>query len=253
MVKTYPTPAQKGIEVSCTAAISDKSEWIRLFPVPWRYLESDKRFRKYQWVEVSVAKATADVRPESYKLNTDGIRIVSDPLPTTKAWHERKNVVKPLMAHCLCCLMEKRDRDGHPTLGLFRPKSIKKLRITPVSPDWTAQQSVLINQGDLFKKSPKRVLQKIPYGFYYHFNCDHDSCAGHQLSCTDWELGESYRKWRREYENQWEEKFRQKYEADMIGKYDTHFFVGTVHQHPRNWIICGLFYPPRVVENLTLF
>jgi hypothetical protein len=26
---------------------------------------------------------------------------------------------------------------------------------------------------------------------------------------------------------------------------DTHFFVGTLHQYPKNWIIVGLFYPPK--------
>ena len=31
----------------------------------------------------------------------------------------------------------------------------------------------------------------------------------------------------------------------MIQKNDTHFFVGTVHQHPGSWIIVGLFYPPK--------
>jgi hypothetical protein len=31
----------------------------------------------------------------------------------------------------------------------------------------------------------------------------------------------------------------------MIKKNDTHFFVGTVHQHPGSWIIVGLFYPPK--------
>jgi hypothetical protein len=31
----------------------------------------------------------------------------------------------------------------------------------------------------------------------------------------------------------------------MINKNDTHFYVGTVHQHPDAWIIIGLFYPPR--------
>jgi hypothetical protein len=43
----------------------------------------------------------------------------------------------------------------------------------------------------------------------------------------------------------WETAFRNRFERDMIEKYDTHFFVGTVHQHPNNWIIVGLFYPPR--------
>lgn len=47
------------------------------------------------------------------------------------------------------------------------------------------------------------------------------------------------------YGNQWEAKFRQRFETEMIGKSDTHFFVGTVHQHPGSWIIVGLFYPPK--------
>jgi hypothetical protein len=32
----------------------------------------------------------------------------------------------------------------------------------------------------------------------------------------------------------------------MITKLDTHFYVGTVHKHPTEWIIVGLFYPPRL-------
>ena len=32
----------------------------------------------------------------------------------------------------------------------------------------------------------------------------------------------------------------------MIRKFDTHFYVGTVREHPAEWIIVGLFYPPRV-------
>jgi hypothetical protein len=34
-------------------------------------------------------------------------------------------------------------------------------------------------------------------------------------------------------------------EDEMINKYDTHFYVGTVHRYPDVWIIVGLFYPPR--------
>lgn len=35
------------------------------------------------------------------------------------------------------------------------------------------------------------------------------------------------------------------YETEMIQRYDTHFFVGTVHRYPATWIIVGLFYPAR--------
>jgi len=71
-------------------------------------------------------------------------------------------------------------------------------------------------------------------------------CNGHDMMCTDWEMGQAYRSWRREYgDDQWEAKFRQRFEMEMIEKNETHFFVGTVNQHPASWIIFGLFYPPR--------
>ena len=35
-------------------------------------------------------------------------------------------------------------------------------------------------------------------------------------------------------------------------KYDTHFFVGTIHGHPHTWIIIGLFYPPKFEHEATL-
>jgi len=31
----------------------------------------------------------------------------------------------------------------------------------------------------------------------------------------------------------------------MIDRFETHFFVGTIHRYPASWIIVGLFYPPR--------
>ncbi|MBL8230819.1 MAG: hypothetical protein JNL98_20160 [Bryobacterales bacterium] len=68
--------------------------------------------------------------------------------------------------------------------------------------------------------------------------------------CTDWELGQSYRKWRQIYGDQWESAFREKYQRQMIEENDTHFFVGTVSSHPSKWIIIGLFYPPKDPQGL---
>src|SRR5947209_7715161 len=74
-VRTYPLPARKGIEVSCTGGITDDGKWIRLFPVPYRFLEEDRRFTKYQWINVSVTKARNDIRPESFTPNLDTMAI----------------------------------------------------------------------------------------------------------------------------------------------------------------------------------
>jgi hypothetical protein len=249
VVRTYPSPATNGAEVSCTAAITDKGEWLRLFPVPWRLLPDDKKFRKYQWVEVRVTKAR-DTRPESYKLVRDSIQIVSEPLSTKNDWQLRKDVIEPLKAHCLCCLIRKRNADKHPTLSIFRPKKIKRLVIKPTSATWTARQLAILRQGHLFEKSPVKELEKIPYNFQYEFECDDAQCSGHTIICTDWEMGESFRKWKSDYGAEWESKFRQRYENEMIEKRDTHFFMGTMHGHPGTWIIVGLFYPPLAKQEL---
>ena len=244
VVRTYPIPSRSGVEVSCTAAITDKGEWLRLFPVPWRLLDSDKQFRKYQWIDVRVTKAS-DTRPESFKLSPDGIKVITEPLTTAHHWKSRKEAVLPLCAHCLCCLVKQRNANGHPTLGIFRPKSITRLIIKGQDPNWTPNQQNALRQGHLFLEAPEQELEKVPFSFQYEFRCDDDSCKGHTIICTDWEMGEAYRKWRVTYgEDGWEEKFRQRFETEMIQKNETYFYVGTIHGHQHVWIIIGLFYPP---------
>lgn len=120
--------------------------------------------------------------------------------------------------------------------------------MTAESPDWSDAQLVALRQEQLFQKAPAHELEKVPYSFRYEFLCDDDLCPGHKLSCTDWEMGEAYRKWRHSYKAAWEGKFRQRFEEDMITRFDTHFYVGTVHRYPQTWIICGLFYPPRASQ-----
>jgi hypothetical protein len=245
-VRTYPVPAQKNIEVSCSAGVTSDGKWIRLFPVPWRLMDYDRRFLKYQWINVDVIKSTGDPRPESYKLNVDSIKIV-DHLSTIDSWRARKMVVQPLIKQSMCQIRKERDANGSPTLGLFKPREIERLLIEPDASEWSAQQLTNLDQTMLFHSTPTEKLEKIPHKFKYNFRCDDADCNGHTMSCTDWEMAQSYRSWRDEYDEEWEIALRQKYEEEMINKFDTHFYVGTVHKHPKEWIIVGLFYPPPVV------
>ena len=70
------------------------------------------------------------------------------------------------------------------------------------------------------------------------------------MKCTDWEMSQAWRKWRTEYGDDWERAFRLRFDQEMREKNDTHFYVGTIHQHPKEWIIVGLFYPPKVEARL---
>jgi hypothetical protein len=143
-------------------------------------------------------------------------------------------------------IRSERDKNGEPTLGVFKPKKIKRLHIVESASEWTEKQKAILSQMPLgFERSPREELEKIPYDFLYEFVCDDPKCKGHKMSCTDWEMAEAYRSWRIKYGDRWEEKFRERFESAMIRDYDTHFFVGTLHQHPKTWIIVGLFYPPK--------
>src|SRR4051812_41780402 len=116
VVKTYPTPAQKGVEVSCTAGVTWEREWIRLFPVPFRFLEEGKQFARYQWIDVQARRARNDARPESHNLNDASIQIVK----SVPSWGEREQILARLRRPSMCQIEREREERGHPTLGLFR-------------------------------------------------------------------------------------------------------------------------------------
>jgi hypothetical protein len=244
-VRTYPVPAHRGIEVSCTAGVTSDGNWIRLFPIPYRFLNPDQRFTKYQWIEVDATRARGDARLESYTLRIDTIRR-GEFIGPAQQWRARKDLILPLRRSSLCEIANDR-RAGGSTLGIFRPASITRLVITPAKPPhWTPQEENLLRQQLLgFETTPRTPLEKIPLEFRYQFRCAATTCSGHRIMCTDWEMGQSYRDWRRKYGDRWEAMFRQRYEREMIEKNDTHFFVGNIHQHPDNWLIVGLFYPPK--------
>jgi hypothetical protein len=244
-VKTYPVPAQKTIEASCTGGVTKEGNWIRLFPVPYRSLDQDKRFERWQWIDVEVTKPTSDPRPESFKLKPDRIEIVGE-VGKTDGWRERREILRPLIRPSMCHIKRERDEKKYPTLGLFKPAQIRRLILEPTNSQWTADELRILQSDTLFQKAPNETLEKIPFDFKYEFRCSDPACGSHTMTCTDWEMAQAYRRWRKRYGNDWEKAFRQRFEVDMIQKFDTHFFVGTHSQHPHIWIVVGLFYPPKL-------
>ena len=245
VVRTYPVPSSKTVETSCTAGITRDREWVRLYPVPYRLLDVDKQFHKWQWISVDVRAATSDPRPESRRIDEDSIQILSPPLSTKQMWAERRRIVMPMKADSMCSLREQRNRDRAPTLGFIKPLRIERLEIEPIPPKWSAAEFARLHQTPLWGRLPAKELEKIPFKFSYRYTCHSVDCNGHTHMCSDWEMGEAFRSFRDRYgEENWEGPFRDRFERAMSEAYDTHFFVGTVNDHPGSWIIVGLWYPP---------
>jgi hypothetical protein len=117
-VRTYPSPAKKSAEASCTGGITADGEWTRLYPVPYRLMDDERRFSKWQWINVSVLKAASDPRPESFKVNIDSIE-VGAAVGTQDRWRERRELIEPLRRPSLCRIQRQRDQNRSPTLGFL--------------------------------------------------------------------------------------------------------------------------------------
>ena len=247
VVRTYPTPSQKDIEVSCTAGVTSSGKFIRIFPVPFRYMEGSKRFRKYEEIKASIWRSD-DSRPESFKIDPDSINVIEPSLGTENFWSPRWQRVEHIADCCMCCLQRQQEVDGPlvQTLGFIQPAEIEELVLEDTSATWSDLELRKLSQGSLWHPDQVKLLEKIPYRFRYRYRCPHGDCKTHLQMCTDWEMSQSFRSWRDRYGGDWEQAFRNKYEYEMIDLNDTRFYVGTVNRHPKSWIVVGLWYPRKV-------
>ena len=88
-VKAAPNPSTTYGETVCVAGISaDVADpgWIRLYPINFRYLQQDVRFRKYDLITVVATPARRDARAESWRPDMSTL-VVSQTLP---AWKRRR-------------------------------------------------------------------------------------------------------------------------------------------------------------------
>lgn len=57
LCKTCPSPSAKYSETSCVAGMDENGQLIRLYPVPFRLIENDKQFKKWQWISARLEKS----------------------------------------------------------------------------------------------------------------------------------------------------------------------------------------------------
>jgi hypothetical protein len=268
VVKTYPTLSKTYDELVCTAGILDDGNWVRIYPLPFRKLDYEHRYEKYQWIELALIKNTSDPRPESYRVvNPDDITL-GDRISTKNKWQARKailferNIVYTNLAELI-----KDAKSNKLSLAIFKPKKIIDFVIEEVSNKWNeeclnhlkekAKQYSLfdIQQTEDVQQEFSRV-DKLPYKFSYKFLDDYGKES--TLMIEDWEIGMLY--WNCLKSNNNDKKLavtkvKEKYFGEFLTK-DIHLFLGTTRQF-HGWasnpfVIIGVFYPPIDLQ-LSLF
>jgi hypothetical protein len=244
-VKAYPNPSKKYGETVCVAGIDlGSGKWIRLYPIQYRDLEDQKKFKKYSVIEVKTHKATDDTRPESFKVDAGSIRVI-DWYDTTKGWEKRKQVVLSTVSTSYCHILNESEQSGI-SLGMFKPHRIAFKRKKIKLQDET-ERDTCYAQLSFYNKS-KHAVEEIPFDFRYQFHClGKNGCPGHDLPIIDWEIGQAYRSWRYDYRDEAVllEKIKERWLDNLCSeKRDTYFFVGNMKRFRQNFMILGVFYPP---------
>lgn len=249
-VKTYPVPSKKYQEVVCTAGITEDGEWVRLYPIDYRYLPPEAQYKKYQWIEIDLQSrgAGSDQRKESYKPILENIVLLGEPLSTAKGWLARREIVDKLPHLTMRQYQALYDEDGT-SLGIVRPSRILDMKVERrKQEDWDEGQQGILSQQRLFGQSPKE-LAKIPYKFSYVFECE-DSDKPHNAMCEDWELGALFLNERKRLgsDEAAAESVRRKFFDELCApSKDTRFFVGTIFPY-NTWVVLGVFYPPKTAD-----
>ncbi len=255
-VKTYPTLSRKYGETVCTAGVRADGSWMRIYPVPFRRLEEQEQYKKFDWIEADFIRSRSDIRPETHHPADPTKLLPSGHMGTEDNWRERRELLlkratvyeqlEPLFVGA---------KENRLSLAVFKPAKIRGFIWEDDDREWDenklAQMRNMNRQTELFAEESWRqafkVIPKLPYAFSYQI----EDVAGRKstMQVLDWECGQLYWNCFRRYgeESVALEKVKAKY-LDEFGKRDLHFFLGTTQQFhgfaPNPWIIVGVFAPP---------
>lgn len=255
-VKTYPQLSTKYGETVCTAGMREDGSWIRLYPIPFRLLDLEKRYRRWEVIETPLRKVDSDFRPESYNpVDPKAVEVVGQ-IDTKNGWSERRKLVfKSAPVHSKLGPLIEAAHANKCSLATFKPTKVLDFTWEDDDRDWREDKLQAMRkyeqQGELFAGDDWRegfkVITKLPYKFRYVFRDAEGKESRPQI--LDWEVGALYWNCFRSSGTEAHalEKVRTKF-LNEFAERDLHFFIGTTKgQHLRAtnpWLIVGVFYPP---------
>lgn len=246
-VKTYPSASSKHRETSCVAgvALDPEPRWIRIYPVPFRLMKEENRFKKYDIVNLSATRPTSgDRRPESMRLISEKITSLES-VPANRYWDQRKKLMGSLLGSETTCEMNngvKQLKGQAPSLAAVRPRNPE---VHVVKPEPWPPERINKNREtaapDLFGISFKE-LQQPPWDVRIRYKCESDGCRGHDQKILDWEAGQAALDWsRKKGDNAAKYDLEAKWNSLVDATHDPYLYIGNLNQHPGSFCVIGIW------------
>jgi hypothetical protein len=262
-VKASPQPSAKYGDTVCVAGLRIDVEphtWVRLYPVPFRWLESSSQFSKYDVIDLQMNRRRQDSRSESYVPDTQSIEVVQH----LDDWSDRGPYMNTLSTTTTCRLMRDAERDhAAPSLGMVHVKKLLGFELED-HPGWTPSEEAKIAQAmmtselDLFGTNAQPARLRSPrLKLRYRYLCEEAGCLGHQGLNLDWELTALQNRHRGEPISRLREIVEDRFVRMMFEERRlTSFFMGNFEAAIKRskFSVLGTYYPPRgVASEVPLF
>ncbi|MEO0964769.1 MAG: hypothetical protein AAFY08_06585 [Planctomycetota bacterium] len=245
VVRTYPDLSTKYDETVCTAAIDETGEWLRLYPVPLRYLADDQRYRVGSIVRANLANNPNDDRPESRKPDLISLHVESD-RTSVEARHDWIEAGKTFAS------LDELKAAGR-SIGPVAVSEVLEFRAEPQSPDWSPKEQQILSQEMLHTQ--RLDLEKIPFKFRVRWR---DAEGVEQLNTfRSWEVCQTWRNWNRLYgSDEAVPRMRQKWLQEVWPQgRDVRFFLGNLADPRKRGVfhLTGSHSAPKDAHEATLF
>ncbi len=250
-VKAAPNPSEKYGETVCVAGLRldlDAAGWVRLYPVNFRELDSDGKFRKYDVVSLMARPSPGDPRAESWRPLIDTLTVEGHLPP----WQRRQQFIDEHVDGTMCGLIEAaRSSPPARSLAAIRPREVTGIDIEPHGP-WTADEQrkidAYVNQLELpgIGRGPRTALEAPRFRGWYKYVCQAPACGQHRQGIYDWEWVLLQRKLAGRSDTDARAALRTRFLDEICApSNDLVFFVGNQQKRPQGFMVLGVFYPPR--------
>lgn len=250
-VKAAPNPSATYGETVCVAGLRldlDAPGWVRLYPINFRELDSERKFRKYDVVSLTARPNPGDPRAESWRPQMDTLEKERHLPP----WKRRQQFIDEYVGGTTCGLIEAaRNNPSGTSLAAIRPREVTGIDIEPHGP-WTADEQgkidAYVNQLALpgLSRGPRSALEAPRFRGWYRYFCQAPGCGQHRQGIYDWEWVALQRNLSRLGDAEARAELRKRFFDEICApSKDLVFFVGNQQKRPQGFMILGAFYPPR--------
>lgn len=228
-MKAWPQPSKKYGETVCCAGITPEGEWRRLFPIRFRHLQGEQKFKRWELLEYIPETPNDDKRCESRRLHENSIKRLNKMPERERPQFFSKFITKSISEAA----------QAGKSLTLIRPEKVKFICRKKSVEEFEAEnlnRSKALAQKSLLDDDLEK-LEPCPYEFKLRF---FDGDGKHEMECADWETAAAYFNFSaREGEQAAIEHLRKTYEEDYP-RNGMVLALGTQKKRPNQWLLLGI-------------